>query len=160
MVDVLDRGSTATRAAPASEKRKLRVDERDASAAPTGRCGRPLETARRGGRAHNAARVAFVRTMLQHLVDLYANATGHSPDDVDRADVEESLRDSRDVRRELNLAWPPLAAEQVLADLFASPERLFAATPGWSNDDRALLLRGREDGGRLPTWRSWTRWPS
>ena len=51
-----------------------------------------------------------------------------------------------DVRRELNLAWPPLAAEQVLADLFASPERLYAATPGWSNDDRVLLLRGRAAG--------------
>jgi DNA helicase IV len=90
--------------------------------------------------------VVFVRTMLQHLVDLYANATGQSPDTVDRHDVESLLRDSRDVRRELNLAWPPLAAEQVLADLFASPERLFAATPGWTNDERVLLLRNRAAG--------------
>ena len=101
------------------------------------------ESARRHGRSHNAARSVFVRTMLQHLVDLYAQATGHSPDTVDRDDAEAVLRDSRDVRRELNLAWPPLAAEQVLSDLFASPEGVFAATPGWSNDDRELLLRRR-----------------
>jgi DNA helicase IV len=104
------------------------------------------DAARRGGRPHNAARTVFVRTMLQHLVDLYANATGQSPETVDRQDIEALLRDSRDVRRELNLAWPPLAAEQVLADLFASPDRLYAATPGWTNDDRVLLLRGRAGG--------------
>lgn len=104
------------------------------------------ESARRHGRSHNAARAVFVRTMLAHLVDLYANATGHSPDTVDRGDVEITLRESRDVRRELNLAWPPLAAEQVLADLFASPDRVYDATPGWSNDDRVLLLRGRAAG--------------
>ena len=104
-----------------------------------------VETARRGGRPHNAARITFVRTMLQSLIDLYANASGDTPESVDRSYVEEVLRDAVDVRRELNLAWPPLAAEQVLADLFASPERLFAATPGWSNDERALLLRGREE---------------
>lgn len=104
------------------------------------------ESARRNGRPHNAARAVFVRTMLAHLVDLYANATGHSPDTVDRDDIEVLLRDSRDVRRELNLAWPPLAAEQVLADLFASPELLYDATPQWRNDDRSLLLRSRAEG--------------
>ncbi|HEX5016196.1 MAG TPA: ATP-binding domain-containing protein [Actinomycetes bacterium] len=104
------------------------------------------EAARRGGRSHNAARVVFVRHLLQHLIDLYANATGQSADTVDRSDVEHKLRDSRDVRRELNLAWPALAAEQVLADLFASPERLFAATPDWTNDERVHLLRERGSG--------------
>ncbi|MFL6179385.1 MAG: HelD family protein [Actinomycetes bacterium] len=104
------------------------------------------EAARRGGRTHNAARIVFVRNMLQHFVDLYAHATGQTPDGVDRAYVEAQLRESKDVRRELNLAWPPLAGEQVLADLFASPEQLFAATPGWRNDERAYLLRSRADG--------------
>jgi DNA helicase IV len=107
------------------------------------------EAARRGGRPHNAARLVFVRNMLQHLIDLYAHATGQMPDSVDRSDIESKLRDSRDVRRELNLAWPPLAAEQVLTDLLASPERLFEATPGWTNDDRAHLLRSRDEGWTL-----------
>ncbi|MEO8108259.1 MAG: ATP-binding domain-containing protein [Actinomycetes bacterium] len=104
------------------------------------------ESARRHSRPHNAARAVFVRKMLQHLVDLYSHATGHSPDTIDRGDAEAVLRESRDVRRELNLAWPPLAAERVLADLFASPELVFSATPGWTNDDRELLLRRRGEG--------------
>ncbi|HUV48200.1 MAG TPA: UvrD-helicase domain-containing protein, partial [Actinomycetes bacterium] len=49
------------------------------------------ESARRNGRSHNAGRAVFVRSMLQHLIDLYANATGHSPDTVDRDDVEAAL---------------------------------------------------------------------
>jgi DNA helicase IV len=104
------------------------------------------EAARRGGRTHNAARLVFVRNMLQHLIDLYANATGQPLESIDRSEVESKLRESRDVRRELNLAWPPLAASQVLNDLLSSPERLFAATPGWSNDDRAAILRRRGEG--------------
>ena len=144
MVDVLSRAVRQRVHIPA-EERQLRIESTTIPLRP--RVMRSaVETARRNGRAHNAARGVFVRTMLHHLVDVYANATGHSPDTVDRSDVETLLRDSRDVRRELNLAWPPLAAEQVLADLFASPERLFAATPGWSNDERALLLRARTEG--------------
>ena len=104
------------------------------------------EAARRGGRPHNAARVVFVRHMLQHLIDLYANATGQPIESIDRQDIEGRLRESRDVRRELNLAWPPLASEQVLAELFADPERVYEATPGWTNDERALLLRSRGEG--------------
>jgi len=104
------------------------------------------EAARRGGRPHNAARVVFVRHMLQHLIDLYANATGQPVESIDRQDIEGRLRESRDVRRELNLAWPPLASVQVLAELFADPERVYEATPGWTNDERALLLRSRGEG--------------
>ncbi|MCZ3386482.1 MAG: AAA family ATPase, partial [Actinomycetia bacterium] len=141
MVDVLHRAVRQRVRIPAHE-RSLRVEGVTVPLRP--RVMRSAaESARRHGRAHNAARAVFVKTMLAHLVDLYANATGNSPDTVDRSDVESILRDSRDVRRELNVAWPPLAAEQVLADLFASPELVFDATPGWTNDDRVLLLRSR-----------------
>ena len=119
-----------------------------------------VESARRNGRPHNAARAVFVRTMLPHLVDLYANATGHSPDTVDRDDVEMTLRDSRDVRRELNLAWPPLAAEQVLADLFASPERVYAATPGGATTTGCCCCAAARRVGRPRTSRCSTRSPS
>lgn len=144
MVDVLKR-AVRQRVVLPSRERTLQVDDVRIALRP--RVMRTAaETARRGGRSHNAARLTFVRTMLQHLVDLYANATGQDPETVDRADAEARLRESVDVRRELNLAWPPLAAEQVLADLFASPERLYNATPGWTNDEREHLLRSRADG--------------
>lgn len=144
MADVLQRAVRQRVVLPPRE-RSMQVDDVRIALRP--RVVRSAaEGARRGGRSHNAARLAFVRTVLQHLVDLYANATGQDSETVDRADAEARLRESRDVRRELNLAWPPLAAEQVLADLFASPERLFTATPGWTNDERAHLLRSRAQG--------------
>ena len=144
MVDVLTRAVGQRVVIPPAE-RTLNVDGVTVPLRP--RVMRSTaEAARRGGRSHNAARVVFVRSMLQHLVDLYANATGQSPESVDRAEVEGRLRESADVRRELNLAWPPLAAEQVLSDLFASPDRLHAATTGWTNDERVHLLRSRAEG--------------
>jgi DNA helicase IV len=39
------------------------------------------------------------------------------------------------------MPWPRLTPEQLLRDLFASRERLVAATPGWDDADRDLLLR-------------------
>lgn len=144
MSDVLARAVHQRVLLPADE-RQMKVDNVTIPLRP--RVMRSAaESARRHGRSHNAARAVFVRTMLQHLIDLYAVATGHSPETIDRSEAEMELRESLDVRRELNLAWPPLAAEQVLEDLFASPERVFAATPGWTNDDRAHLLRRRGSG--------------
>jgi DNA helicase IV len=144
MAGVLQRAVRQRVVLPAAE-RTLHVDDVTVPLRP--RVMRTAaESARRGGRSHNAARVVFVRSMLQHLVDLYANATGQSSETVDRADAEARLRESRDVRRELNLAWPPLAAEQVLSDLFVSPQRLYDATPGWTNDERVHLLRSRAEG--------------
>lgn len=102
-----------------------------------------IESARRTQRPHNVARVTFVRAMLDHLAELVARATKSTFDADDRADVKDGLRDSVDVRRELNLAWPPLEPERFLRDLFASPTRVYEATPGFSNDERELLLRDR-----------------
>ncbi|MEO8329524.1 MAG: ATP-binding domain-containing protein, partial [Candidatus Nanopelagicales bacterium] len=91
----------------------------------------------------------FVRSMLDHMTNLIEHATSRSFDAHERADVRETLRDSREVRRELNLAWPPLAPQQFLKELFASPERVYAATPGWTNDIRVLLLREVQAGWTL-----------
>ncbi len=108
-----------------------------------------IEAARRTGKPHNLARVSFVRMMLSSMVDLLEHSKGGDFDQYERNDAEQSLRDSADVRRLLNVAWPPLAATAVLRDLFASPERVYAATPGWTNDERAALLRARDSGWTL-----------
>jgi DNA helicase IV len=74
----------------------------------------------------------------------FHQATAASPGDVvrrHRDDLLEELRDSPDVRRELNLSWMPLTPEQLLRDLFASPEMLADATPDLSPEQRSLLLR-------------------
>ena len=51
------------------------------------------------------------------------------------------LRDSPDVRREVNLCWMPLTPEQVVADLWADPRVLAAAGPRLSARERDLLAR-------------------
>jgi DNA helicase IV len=99
--------------------------------------------ARRSRRPHNLARNQFVREMLDHLADGLGAALGMTVDDDNRKDLVAELRDSRDVRRELNLAWMPLTPERLLADLFADPARLSAAAPQLSKTERALLHRER-----------------
>ncbi len=100
------------------------------------------DRARASRRPHNQARRTFVLTVLEALARALADARnidieGH------REVLIEDLRDSRDVRREVNLAWMPVSPEQLIADLFADPQRLSAAAPGMSDDDRALLARPR-----------------
>jgi DNA helicase IV len=99
--------------------------------------------ARRSRRPHNLARNQFVREMLDHLADGLGAALGVTVDEDSRKELVSDLRDSRDVRRELNLAWMPLTPERLLADLFADPARLAAASPGLSDAERALLHRER-----------------
>ncbi|HVQ88001.1 MAG TPA: ATP-binding domain-containing protein [Actinomycetes bacterium] len=108
-----------------------------------------IESARRTEKPHNLARHTFVRIMLDHMASLIEQATGRSLAAHDRADIRDTLRESADVRRELNLAWPPLDPEGLLRQLFASPERVYAATPGWTNDQRVLLLRAPQAGWTL-----------
>jgi DNA helicase IV len=97
----------------------------------------------RSHRPHNLARGQFIREMLEELARALARALGTTLDADNRPELLEELRDSRDVRRELNLAWMPLTPEQLLGDLYADPQRLAAAAPSLSQRERALLYRER-----------------
>ncbi len=108
------------------------------------RLARAAERARRTGAPHNQARVTFVVEMLEHLADEVARTLGARLGVADRGDVIADLRASRDVRRELNLAWPPLSAAGLLTDLFARPDRLEAAAAVLSPAERELLHRDRD----------------
>ena len=99
------------------------------------------ERARRGGRPHNAGRVTFVKYLLGQLAAQLAG--GRAMDPEERADYVAELRESRDVRRELNGCWPPLRPERLLRDLFAQPWRLESAGRRLSTRERALLARDR-----------------
>jgi DNA helicase IV len=100
--------------------------------------------ARSTGAPHNEARVTFVKDLLRHLAGRLADAM-HQPltDDL-RAELDADLRDSRDVRVTLNLMWMPLTPQRFLADLFATPVRLAAATRQLLDvQERDLLRRER-----------------
>jgi DNA helicase IV len=97
--------------------------------------------ARRTRKPHNAARTGFLKDLLGHLAGELASAMRTEVTADNREDLMGELRDAPDVRRELNLAWMPLTAEQVLRDLFASRAALDAAAPELSPAERDLLVR-------------------
>jgi DNA helicase IV len=100
--------------------------------------------ARQGGRPHNDARVSFVRHLLDDLAGQLAAARGVADDAGERADLLAELRDSVDVRREVNLLWMPLSAQTLVAQLFARPDRLAHAADGvLSTAEQKLLYRAR-----------------
>ena len=77
------------------------------------------------------------------LAGRLAGAIGTTLTSDNREGLQDDLRDSRDVRRELNLAWMPVTPERLLAELLSDPDRLAAAAPDLSAQERAMLLRDR-----------------
>lgn len=101
------------------------------------------EAARRSRAPHNVARRTFVTVVMKHLLRTLAEARGVDVDDESRSGLTAELYAAPDVRRELNLCWPPITPERLLRDLYAIPERLAEAAPRLSRDERALLRRER-----------------
>jgi hypothetical protein len=99
--------------------------------------------ARRSRKPHNAARVVFVLDLLDRLAVDYARAIGRlgeaDLDNDDRADLVGILRESRDVRIAVNLAWLPVTPERL-----ADPRRLEQAAPHLTRAERDLLRRDRD----------------
>ena len=108
-----------------------------------GDVGTARSRARASRKPHNQARVVFVTELLERLAGKLAAGQGTELDPDNRADLLAELRDSRDVRREVNLCWMPLSPEQLVGDLFADPRRLASAAPSLGHEERALLLRRR-----------------
>jgi DNA helicase IV len=104
--------------------------------------------ARGGRRLHNQGRPVFARAVVDALAHRYAERIGADPlggaSLLRSADVD-ALRDELAaepaVHRLVQQLWPRLAPEGFLREFLASREQIEAATPGWSDADRALLHR-------------------
>ncbi len=97
---------------------------------------------------HNVARVSFNKAALAALARLLADQLrdhGNTIEDSDQAWLREDLRTSHDVKVALNTAWLPLTPQKLLQDLYARPQWLESLTPKWTPEQRALLLRGRDE---------------
>lgn len=105
-----------------------------------------IARARRSHKPHNEARVTFVKDMLGRLADQVRDTDGSRLASEDRAALVEELREHRDVRVALNLAWFPITPEKLLEDLYAKPHRLAEAAPELSDTERALLRRAPGSG--------------
>ncbi len=100
------------------------------------------DRARASRKPHNRARLTFVLSLLDRLAQALAVARGVDPES-NRDVLLADLRDSPDVRREVNLCWMPLTPQRVVADLWADPEILAAAAPRLSPHERDLVARPR-----------------
>ncbi|KSW29175.1 AAA family ATPase [Cellulomonas sp. B6] len=118
----------------------VRIDGRTVVVRPQDVAG-AIARARRQHRPHNVARVTFVRDMLARLADQYVKQLAWDVPPEDRAEIVEDLRTTREIRIALNLAWMPLTPQGLLTDLWTKPQRLAAAAPGLSDDERRLLAR-------------------
>ncbi|MER6826361.1 AAA family ATPase [Streptosporangium sp. NPDC000563] len=125
------------------EGQTLRLDRRT--------CERVRDLAR-SSLLHNPARPIVVREISGALAQQYAERVATDPFDgellLDDDQVEgirrEMLTDEA-VLAALDELWPDLTPQRLLTDLFGSPERIASATPGFTPEDRASLLR--EPGG-------------
>lgn len=97
---------------------------------------------------HNLARVTFNKAALSSLARLLADqlkSHGNTIEESDQAWLREDLRTSHDVKVALNTAWLPLTPQKLLQDLYARPQWLESLTQRWTPQQRALLLRARDE---------------
>jgi DNA helicase IV len=126
-------------------------------------CARARDLALQTARPHNQARAIFVREVATALArqvaermeeDLAAVEVDESLfgpdeqlhdgpllDDEQLADLRDELLATPAVRAVLDRLWPELTPQRLLADLFASAERLAAAAPELTAAERTLLHR-------------------
>ncbi|MEU8085287.1 ATP-binding domain-containing protein [Micromonospora sp. NPDC049101] len=110
---------------------------------------------RRVGRPHNLARTLFDTEVVHALADQVAERIGADPlggdnllDEADRAEIRRELREETEIQAALDRLWPVLTPQRLLADLYADPDRIAAAAPMLTDEERALLRR--EPGGWTP----------
>ena len=99
--------------------------------------------AQQSRKPHNVARVRFAGDLLERLAGRLAKALGIDLDADTRPELINALRNSTDVRREINLCWMPLAPERLLRDLYADPDALAGLAPRLSAAERQALRRPR-----------------
>jgi DNA helicase IV len=112
-------------------------------------CSKARERARRSRRPHNEARQVFAREVIDALTQqlaarLGANVLGEDNllSRVDVDDMRQEMRSDPEVRALIAELWPILTPQQLLADLFSSPDRLAAAAGRkLSAAERAALVR-------------------
>ncbi|MGH3904495.1 MAG: HelD family protein [Pseudonocardiaceae bacterium] len=110
-------------------------------------CAPARTRARRSRRPHNEAKQIFHREVVTALAEQVAGALGRDLlSSGDLADIRSELRDSAELTAVLDELWPTLSPEELLADLYSSPQRLTAATQRvLSPQERDLLARPAVD---------------
>ncbi len=165
MVQVIA-AAVADRQRTVTEPVTLQVDlhgERETLRLEPGECLRARSIARRTGKPHNLARADFEAEIVAVLATKIAERLGDDPfvevtraafagedvgeigdnvlDEGDVAEIRRALAREPEVLAVCDWLWPVLTPQQVVAGLFASPQRLAAAAGGLTAAERAALAR-------------------
>ena len=73
-----------------------------------------------------------MKEILDGLASQYARLLGVQLSPTTGTELLADLRESADVRREVNLTWMPMTPQGLLESLYAEPARLAAARPIWT----------------------------
>ncbi|MHC5560136.1 HelD family protein [Kocuria sp. U4B] len=103
---------------------------------------RARDKARATGKPHNEARNTFVKIVLRELTEQLGDHLNSTSGNVmDRSYLAEDIRQSRDVRVALNLAWMPLSPQTLVSQLFGKRHYLESAAPHLGPAQVEALLR-------------------
>ncbi|MFJ1461589.1 HelD family protein [Nocardia sp. N2S4-5] len=110
--------------------------------------------ARSSRRPHNLARPIFAASVVDALTDQLAQVLGQDLtggrnllSQADLTEIRDEMRADADIQREIARLWPILSPQEVLAGLWADPDRLTRAAADLSPEDRKELYR--PDDGRF-----------
>ncbi|MBF6174326.1 HelD family protein [Nocardia blacklockiae] len=110
--------------------------------------------ARSSRRPHNLARPIFAASVVDALTDQLAQVLGRDLtggrnllSQADLTEIRDEMRADADIQREIAALWPVLSPQEVLAGLWADPDRLARAAGDLSPEDRKELYR--PDDGRF-----------
>jgi DNA helicase IV len=122
--------------------------EREALELDRQTCERARELARGSRLPHNQARPIVVRQISQALAQQYADRIGADPytgrgglDDTEIEAIRREMLADPAVQHALDVLWPVLTPQRLLADLFSSPGRIASAASQLSPAEQRLLLR-------------------
>jgi DNA helicase IV len=146
MVEVLERAVAGRQVVPDAPL-ELVIDGTPLRLRPVD-VARTGTAARRAARLHNLARPEFARRLVDLLAKRYAEKLGEGilggRDLFGRDDASALRREiagDPGVQALVQRLWPRLTPERFLREFYADPAAIAAATPGWSEADRALLHR-------------------
>lgn len=141
MAEVLDQAIRGFRLVPAAPI-KLKVDQHELVLRPDVVRKAQAHAIESDEAQHNRARPVFVRRILKVLTNQIVDKLGRQyvgQDDID--DLRKELSDDDRVRAVLDQLWPELSPQLLVSVLFSSPDRLKAAAPQLSDEERAAVLR-------------------
>ncbi|MCM6778811.1 AAA family ATPase [Nocardia sp. CDC159] len=146
MIEVLKKGVRDWQQVP-SEPIRLRFDGYDLT------LDRKIATKARGRarssrRAHNLARPIFAASVVDALTDQLAATMGKDLtggrnllSQADLTEIRDEMRADADIQRAIAGLWPILTPQEVLAGLWADPQRLARAADQLPEEDRKELYR-------------------